>query len=320
MRPADPAPEGRSPAVEDLLLAAADGTALAATRHPAAGAPRAFVVVNSGTGIRRRFYGRFAARLAARGLEVLTWDYRGVGGSRPGSLRGHPARMRDWGRLDMPAALRWARQEAEGLPVAVVGHSAGGHLAGLVPAAEQPDALVLVAAQDGYWGHWPPELRLRMRLLWWAMPRLAAAFGHLPGWLGVGEDLPRGVAAEWSAWARSPGYLFDDPALDLAGYTAFHRPLLALSFADDRAYAPRAAVEALLARFPGTAAEHRHLDPAAAGLPPVGHFGFFKPAAEPLWDGVADWILDRARPGSLQAWGAPESAGFNPGAEPPQSS
>jgi predicted alpha/beta hydrolase len=281
--------------VEDLLLAAADGTALAATRHPAAGAPRAVVVVNSGTGIRRRFYGRFAARLAARGLEVLTWDYRGVGGSRPGSLRGHPARMRDWGRLDMPAALRWARAQAEGRPVAVVGHSAGGHLAGLVPAADQPDALVLVAAQDGYWGHWPPELRLRMRLLWWAMPRLAAAFGHLPGWLGVGEDLPRGVAAEWSAWARSPGYLFDDPALDTAGYAAFHRPLLALSFADDRAYAPRAAVEALLARFPGTAAEHRHLDPAAAGLPPVGHFGFFKPVAEPLWDGVADWILDRAR-------------------------
>jgi len=295
VRPADPGTGGPVPAAEDLRLVAADGTALAATLHRPEGAPRAVVVVNSGTGIRRRFYGRFAARLAARGMEVLTWDYRGIGGSRAGSLRGHPARMDEWGRLDMPAALSWARARAEGLPVAVVGHSAGGHLTGLVPVAEQPDALVLVAAQDGYWGHWPPELRWRMRLLWWAMPRLAAVFGHLPGWLGVGEDLPRGVAAQWSAWARSPGYLFEDPALDTAGYGAFNRPLLALSFADDRAYAPRAAVEALLARFPRAAAEHRHVDPAAAGLPPVGHFGFFKPAAEPLWDGVAEWLLDRAR-------------------------
>lgn len=303
---------GRRPA-SPITLAAEDGLGLAATLHEPGGTPRAWVVINSGTGIRRRFYDRFAGHLAARGLAAVTWDYRGIGDSRPRTLRGFEARMRDWALLDMAGVLASVRQRAGGAPVVVVGHSAGGHLTGLVPAPRQPDALVLVAAQSGYWGHWPRDLQWRMRLLWRTMPWIASAFGRLPGWLGIGEDLPRPVAAEWSRWSRSPGYLFDDATLDRSGYAAFQRPLLALSFADDRGYAPRPAVEALLARFEGAQVEHRHVDPAREGHPPVGHFGFFKPPAEALWPGVSEWILAQLpRQPELNPAGRPE------GPDPPR--
>lgn len=46
------------------------------------------VVLNSATGVQRRFYGRVATYLAEQhGLAVLTYDYRGIADSRPRNLR-----------------------------------------------------------------------------------------------------------------------------------------------------------------------------------------------------------------------------------------
>ena len=36
---------------------------------------------------------------------VVTYDYRGIGGSAPSRLRGFEARMRDWAFLDMTAVV-----------------------------------------------------------------------------------------------------------------------------------------------------------------------------------------------------------------------
>ena len=60
------------------------------------------VVISSATGVPRRIYEGVARCLADAGLAVLTFDYRGIGGSRQGGpLRLEPARMQDWGRLDL---------------------------------------------------------------------------------------------------------------------------------------------------------------------------------------------------------------------------
>ena len=97
----------------DFRFAAADGYSLAATlRRPAAGQEKGFVLVASATAVPRQYYARFAGHLAARGFGVMTFDYRGVGGSRPSSLRGFACRMRDWAALDIPAAVDFAAREA----------------------------------------------------------------------------------------------------------------------------------------------------------------------------------------------------------------
>ena len=47
----------------------------------------------------------FAAYLHAAGCEVLTYDYRGIGGSRPARLlRGFRAGWIEWGSLDFEGA------------------------------------------------------------------------------------------------------------------------------------------------------------------------------------------------------------------------
>src|SRR3984893_12023426 len=108
--------------IDDLSIAARDGYPLAATVFIPAGEPRGCVLINSATAVPRKIYRGFAAYLAERGLAGLTFDYRGVGGSRPASLQGFPARMRDWAALDVAGAIDHARRTWPALPMAVVGH------------------------------------------------------------------------------------------------------------------------------------------------------------------------------------------------------
>jgi predicted alpha/beta hydrolase len=88
--------------VQDTVVAARDGYPLAATVFTPEGTPHGAVLVASATAVPRKIYRGFASYLAERGFAALTLDYRGIGGSRPPSLRGFRARMRDW-RFSTPS-------------------------------------------------------------------------------------------------------------------------------------------------------------------------------------------------------------------------
>lgn len=282
----------------DFLLKALDRYPLQATLFsPAEGVvPKAGIVLNSATGVHRRFYARFATYLAERfGYTVLTYDFRGIAESRPANLRAFDARIRDWPQLDMPAAVEWLRQSRNPPPrVFLLGHSAGGNLIGLMPNLAQVDGVVLIAAQLGYWRHWPRSLRHTLAATWYlAVPLLSRLFGYVPGWLGAGQHWPRGIAVELARWCRHPEYLFGDASLDTSGYAKLDAPLLAMTFSDDP-HATPAASEHLLARFPQAVITRRHVKPEEIGVRRIGHFGFFRPFCEPLWDECARWLATTA--------------------------
>jgi predicted alpha/beta hydrolase len=287
----------RPAAGTDLALTAADGYPLAATWYPAAAGsrPTTTVVLNGATAVPRRFYDRFARFLAAEGFSVLTYDYRGIAGSRPPSLRGFRVRMRDWGELDAAAALRWVKDERPADALAIVGHSAGGQLLGIIPGAERARALVLVSSQSGWWRHWPAPARWGLALLWHGvMPVLARTLGYFPSKrFGLGEDLPGGVAREWARWCRNPHYMVDDEGEPLRGHASLTAPVLSWGFSDDT-FAPRPSLEDLLGWFGGAEKTFRYLTPADLGVRSIGHFGFFREGVGgPLWPQTAQWLRDR---------------------------
>ncbi|OYU42568.1 MAG: alpha/beta hydrolase, partial [Burkholderiales bacterium PBB4] len=72
---------------EPITLHASDGFALQAMRYQAAGPVRAHLVVAGATGVPQVFYRNFAQFAALQGYTVLTLDYRGIGLSKPASLR-----------------------------------------------------------------------------------------------------------------------------------------------------------------------------------------------------------------------------------------
>ena len=67
---------------DDITIPAADGYPLAATLFLPLGAKRHAVLISSATATPRKIYRGFAGYLARRGCAVLTYDYRGIGGSR----------------------------------------------------------------------------------------------------------------------------------------------------------------------------------------------------------------------------------------------
>ncbi|HEV2861421.1 MAG TPA: alpha/beta fold hydrolase [Pyrinomonadaceae bacterium] len=286
---------------QDIRIPATDGFELAASLYepPDATASAPLVIVNSGTGIKRGYYGSFAAFLAEQGCPVVTYDYRGIGDSGPVKLSGFRAHMREWGEKDLAGVIEWASGRFPGRALAAVGHSAGGQIVGLADNNSKLGALLFVAAQSGYWRLWPSPSRYRLSLIWFvAVPVLTGVFGYLPGWAGTGASLPAGVAREWAEWCRREGYLVGGAnSARRAGFSRLRVPILSYSLADDT-YAPRVAVESLLELYTGGAKTLRHVEPAEVSAKTIGHFGFFKSRfRNTLWREAAEWLLSQGRAG-----------------------
>ena len=281
--------------VEDHAVPAADGFLLQATTFEPAGPgePRRAVLINSATAVKRSYYRRYATFLAEEGLAVVSYDYRGVGGSRPpGPLRLR-AGMRDWAQKDAAGLADWAARRWPDAKLSLIGHSFGGQALGLMPAPDRFDRALFVAAQSGYWGHWPGFSRYRGWALWHViLPALTHAAGYFPARVvGMGEDLPKGVALEWARWGRRPGYLLDDgdPGWREA-YARVRVPIRSYSFADDD-FAPAAAADALASFYRGAPVERRHVHPRELGVRAIGHWGFFREAFRAsLWRESLDWL------------------------------
>jgi len=250
------------------------------------------VIINTGTGILRRYYDAFSQYLCENGFTVVTYDYRGIGDSRPQSLRGFAVTMQEWGQKDIASVIDWSQQKFQPTKLFIVGHSAGGQLVGFAANNHRIDAMVFVGAQNGYWGHWPLPQRWAYAGLWHLMPVLANIWGYLPSkYLGLGEDLPCGVACEWAKWCRHPEYLFGyRHAFEISNYAKVTVPILAYSFADD-SYAPKPAVDALLQKYSQARVVRRHITPAAVNAKTIGHFGFFrKTLRDTLWRETVTWL------------------------------
>ena len=287
--------------IDDISLPAADGYSLGASLFLPRGAKRHAVLINSATAVPRKVYRGFAGYLAGRGCAVLTYDYRGTGDSRQKSLVGYnqvkslvgfKASMSDWAALDATAAVAWMRERYKALPLAYVGHSFGGQALGLLPNNTEVSRALLVAAQAGYWKLMasPERYRVYALLNFIGMP-LTRALGYMPGWTGIGEDLPKGVFEQWTRWVMSPRYLYDEPNLKaLSNFTKYTGALRSICLSDDP-WATRPAVELMASGFKATTPDIITNTPKDVGASAIGHLGFFRPEhRDTLWRGAAEWL------------------------------
>jgi predicted alpha/beta hydrolase len=155
--------------VEDLSLRARDGMPLAATIFRPDNTTRrnSFVLITSAVGVKRTFYKKFATYLCDQGFGVLSFDYRGIGDSRPKSLFRFKATMSEWGEKDVAGMIDWIAAEHAHEELMVVGHSVGAQLVGLAPNNERIAAMISVAGQSGYWGLWSFPRKYLMAALWY---------------------------------------------------------------------------------------------------------------------------------------------------------
>lgn len=277
---------------EEITLHAADGVALVADLHRPPGEVRAAAVLAPAMGVRRGFYAPFATFLAEAGIAVLCLDYRGVGRE---ARRHVGATLAQWGEQDLEAALAESRRRHPAAPQVWIGHSIGGQLFGLLrrPAVERA---LLVASQNGFWGHWPGPRKLALAALWHAgIPLVVRVAGRLPmKAFRQGEDVAAGVALQWAAWGRSPEYILGYEGLGPeSAFHAFTGPLRMVAIEDDH-YAPPRTVRALARGFRTPHKEIVEISAREAGVAKLGHFGPFRPAMrDVLWPRWRDFLLGR---------------------------
>ncbi len=214
--------------MQPVRFPALDGYSLGATLYRPQAANTAAVVVHAAAGVRQGYYAKFAAYLAGRGFTVLTFDYRGIGESRPPHLAGFEARMRDWAALDAAGALAYLQQRSTGH--ACVRSWATVSAGNASPSCRVPSATParwrwLRKAATGATGR-----AIGRAGMWLATHAvLPGAVGHpwlLPGapvW-DKARTLPAGVATEWARWCRHPGYIVGALGEE-ERYAAFRSPL-----------------------------------------------------------------------------------------------
>jgi predicted alpha/beta hydrolase len=293
-------PDPAASDVEPVPIPCSDGVVLHGHLWRATAGGAGQVIINPATGVLARYYHRYARFLAGHGFDVLTYDYRGIGASRPPRLQGSGYRWRDWGEHDFEAALCFMAARRAGEPLAVVGHSFGGVIPGFAPSAGRVDRMLTVGAQYAWAGDYAPRRRLALIAKWHvAMPLATAACGYFPGKrLGWLEDLPAGVANEWSF--RGPRLETSQPRdkrpMMIARMASVAAPILAVAVSDDD-LGTVPAVRRTLDYYAGSSRTVVLLRPADYARRAIGHFQLFRDEhAGGFWNETLSWLKDGVNP------------------------
>ncbi len=272
-----------------IELTTADGYALAASHFEAPGDQ--FIVIAGATAVPRGFYKRFAEYAQARGVNVITTDYRGIGDSKRGSLKGFEMQYADWSRYDLAAAVAYAHERGR---VWLVGHSLGAHAIGQLPRPNELQAAYVCGGGAGWHGWMPRPERYRVWAMWHVLgPITSRVYGYHPmSKFGMGEDLPMEVYRDWKRWCALPNYFFDDPAAHeiTNKFSEVHIPLAAAVSIDDL-WAPPSSRDAFFKGYSGAKVDRIDFTPKNFGITNIGHMGYFRAAVgAKLWDSMFDWL------------------------------
>ena len=270
-----------------IIITAKDGFKLGAHIREPETDFRGLVQINSGTGIPQEFYKNFAKYLTNLGYVTITYDYRGIGKSKPKNLKGFNATNSQWGSMDMSAILDWSINEYPALEKIVIGHSMGGQLIGLMENNNKIDRVFLIASGTGYWKDMPEgKIKWLMPFLWYFyMPLNIFVFGFSNAKkIKQGENLPKGVALQWRKWCLNKSYWDSEfgKTIDKYSFSKLSAPIQSLVFTDDNLVS-RNSNKKLLAYFNQTRISEIEISPKSVGLNKIGHFGYFSRSSEKLW-------------------------------------
>lgn len=288
--------------MKKTTVVTSDGFELHATTFGDAVTCRGAVLIAPAMGVEQHYYAAFAQWLAEQGFFVATFDYRGMGHSRPAqyrrSLRGFEADVMTWATRDCAAMVDFVAGRVGDSPLLWIGHSLGGQILALVPNRQRVVAMLTVATGSGYWRENAAKLRMLVWWLWYVLvPVMLRLHGYFPGRrLRKVGDLPAGVMRQWRDWCLHRDYVVGHEGDDVRRrYAEVTTPILSLSFTDDE-FMSRANIESLHGFYSGAPREMKRISPRQIGARAIGHFGFFgRRFADALWPQAGAWLAARAR-------------------------
>lgn len=254
---------------------------------------KGIITINAGTCIKRQFYFRLAAYLSKKNYDVLTFDYRGVGESRPASLKGFQASIRTWASLDIKSVIDWMNKNYPNQKKYIVAHSMGGQIIGLADNVNLLDKIVAINASYGNWKNYYGKHKITTAIFWATLFPISNWWnGYFPASkFGMGEDWASGVVKDWWIWSKY--YLPHYQLMDKFDYPQYYHnvkiPILSYIMTDDNI--------ATVKTIPFFEADYKNADltvkivePKDYHLQSIGHFGYFKEKSQPIWDETIKWL------------------------------
>ncbi|CAA7386157.1 alpha/beta hydrolase family protein [Chryseobacterium fistulae] len=245
-----------------------------------------FLLINSATGVKQHIYYSFAQYFAAKGFTVMTYDYRGIGLSKPENIKGFYASMRTWGARDFKAVTQYIKKNFTNYYKYCLGHSVGALILGMNEDSEMFDEFIFVGTQNAFVGNLKWRTKVEAYLGFGiAQPLTTSLLGYFPAhWFGLGESLPKYCAYDWRTLIlnkKSTNRLLEK----IEDYSKNLKQKVFVIRAEDDVWITEKGVKSLLdTTYPNLRPTHRLIKVSESQKRIIGHINFFRNYNKKLWD------------------------------------
>lgn len=244
------------------------------------------LLINSATGVKQQIYFSFAKYLAENGFTVITYDYSGIGESKPKEMRGFNGSMRIWGTIDFKTVTYFIQHEYPDYIKFCLGHSVGALILGMNEDSAIFEKFIFVATQDAYLGNLKLKVAITALLGFGiALPMTINLLGYFPAHrFGLGESLPKGVAYDWQTLIlnkKSTSRLYEKIENDFSTKLTQETFII---YAEDDAWVTMKGMESLMNNtYPNLKKAYREVRISESEKSEIGHINFFRSFNRNLW-------------------------------------
>lgn len=251
------------------------------------------LLINSATGVKQQIYFSFAKYLAEKGFTVITYDYRGIGESKPKKMNGFKASMRIWGTVDFKTVTNFIKKEYAGFDKFCLGHSVGALILGMNADSKIFKKFIFVATQDAYLGNLNFKVAVAGLLGFGiALPIMTHFLGYFPAnRFGLGESLPKGVAFDWQTLIlnkKSTKRLYETNEADFS--KNLYQPTFIIHAEDDSWVTQKGMRNLMKTTYPHLKTTYREVKISESDKSEIGHVNFFRSFNRGLWKIVLEQL------------------------------
>ena len=281
--------------MKELFLKNTEGFALSVKIFEPENPIGKLLLINSATGVKQQVYFSFAKYMSQNGFTVITYDYSGIGESKPQKMKHFQSSMRIWGTCDYKTLTDFIKKEYPHEEKFALGHSVGALILGMNSDSAIFQKFVFVATQDAYFGNLNFKIGATALLGFGiALPITTALFGYFPAhWFGLGETLPKGVAYDWRTLIlhqKSTSRLFEKIEEDYSKKLTQETMII---HAEDDPWVTKKGMESLMNKaYPNLKKRYREIKTEESDQKEIGHINFFRSFNKKLWKIVLDELSE----------------------------
>lgn len=252
------------------------------------------LLINSATGVKQQVYFSFANYFSEKGFTVITYDYSGIGLSKPKNMKGYQSSMRVWGSKDYKAITQYIKRNFPEYRKYCLGHSVGALILGMNEDSAMFEKFIFVGTQNAFVGH----LRLKTKIEAYlgfgiVQPLTTSLLGYFPAhWFGLGESLPKNCAYDWRTLIlnrKSTNRLLEK----IDDYSKELRQHVFVIRAEDDVWLTEKGVLSLLnTTYSNLKPTYRLVKTSESDKKEIGHINFFRSYNSKLWDIILNELKD----------------------------